>query len=146
MNAASNGLERKAPPCPDHLDTMAKREWKRLVKILLRTRVLTEADGLALANLCQAWSTLVKAQTKLNESGLLLKTPSGYIQQSPLLGIVNNCTDTVVKLSREFGLTPSSRSRLEVPPEPKPESKTMQLIRRARERNGLQSRPALKSG
>ena len=77
----------------------------------------------------------MKAQTKLNESGLLLKTPSGYIQQSPLLGIVNNCTDTVVKLSREFGLTPSSRSRLEVPPEPKPESKVGMLIRMARERN-----------
>jgi P27 family predicted phage terminase small subunit len=135
MKTEASGLERKAPECPDHLDETAKREWKRMVKLLLRTRVLTEADGLALANLCQAWSTLVKAQTKLNESGLLLKTPSGYIQQSPLLGIVNNCTDTVVKLSREFGLTPSSRSRLEVPPEPRPESKTMQLIRQARERN-----------
>ena len=99
------------------------------MKLLLRIRVLTEADGLALANLCQAWSTLVKAQTKLNESGLLLKTPSGYVQQSPLLGIVNNCTDTVVKLSREFGLTPSSRSPLEVPPEPGPESPMAKLIR-----------------
>lgn len=134
MKSDSNGLERKAPPCPDHLDDAAKREWKRLVKILLRTRVLTEADGLALANLCQAWSTLVKAQTKLNESGLLLKTPSGYIQQSPLLGIVNNCTDTVVKLSREFGLTPSSRGRLEVPPEPKPETRMGRILRAARER------------
>jgi len=88
---------------------------------------------MALANLCQAWSTLIKAQAKLNESGLLLKTPSGYIQQSPLLGIVNNCTDTVVKLSREFGLTPSSRSRLEVPPEPKPESKMAKFLREAQE-------------
>lgn len=128
------GLERKAPSCPDHLDAEARREWKRLVKMLLRVRILTEADGLALANLCQAWSTLVKAQTKLNESGLLLKTPSGYIQQSPLLGIVNNCTEKVVKLSREFGLTPSSRSRLQVPPEPKPETKLRRILRFARER------------
>ena len=128
------GLERKAPSCPDHLDAEAKREWKRLVKMLLRVRILTEADGLALANLCQTWSTLVKAQTKLNESGLLLKTPSGYIQQSPLLGIVNNCTEKVVKLSREFGLTPSSRSRLHVPPEPNPETKMGRILRLARER------------
>ena len=128
------GLERKAPSCPDHLDAEARREWKRLVKMLLRVRILTEADGLALANLCQAWSTLVKAQTKLNESGLLLKTPSGYIQQSPLLGIVNNCTEKVVKLSREFGLTPSSRSRLQVPPEPKPETRMGRFLQKARER------------
>jgi P27 family predicted phage terminase small subunit len=134
MKVGAEGLERKAPACPDHLDAEAKREWKRLVKLLLRTRVLTEADGLALANLCQAWSTLVKAQKKLNESGLLLKTPSGYVQQSPLLGIVNNCTEKVVKLSREFGLTPSSRSRLEVPPEPKPETAMGRFLRMDRER------------
>jgi P27 family predicted phage terminase small subunit len=92
--------------------------------------VLTEAGGLALANLCQAWSTLVNAQTKLNESGLLLKAQSGYVQQSPFLGIVSTCTDTITKLSWEFGLTPSSRSRLEVPPE----AKIGMLIRRAQER------------
>jgi len=106
--------ERKAPRCPDHLDAEAKKEWKRLSRMLLRIRVLTEADGMALANLCQAWSTLVKAQLKLNETGLLLKTPSGYVQQSPLLGIVNNCTEIVIKLGREFGLTPASRGRLQV--------------------------------
>jgi phage terminase small subunit len=86
MRAASNGLERKAPEYPDDLDDTAKREWKRLVKILLRARVLTEADGYTLANLHQDWSTLVKAQTKLKEFGLLLKTPSGYIQQARCWG------------------------------------------------------------
>ena len=101
------------PKCPKHLDAEAKREWKRIVPILSRMRVLTEADGHSLANLCQAYSTMVRAQTKLNESGLLLKTPSGYVQQSPLLGIVNSCVETITKLSREFGLTPASRSRIQ---------------------------------
>ena len=115
-----NRLEPKPRPdeprCPEHLDKEARREWRRLVPILLRMRVLTEADGHALANLCQAYSTMVKAQTKLSESGLLLKTPSGYVQQNPLLGIVNNCVETITKLSREFGLTPASRVRLQVAP------------------------------
>ena len=134
MPPRADGRRPKALRCPDHLDTEAKREWKRMVKMLQRIRVLTEADGLALANLCQAWSTLVKAQTKLNETGLLLKTPSGYVQQSPLLGIVNQNMDTVLRLSREFGLTPSSRGRLVVEPEPKPESITARVLRIARER------------
>src|ERR1700682_710919 len=72
------------PRCPDHLDALAKKEWKRLVPVLRRMKVLTEADGMTLANLCQAWSTLVKAQEKLTEMGILYKTPNGYIQQSPL--------------------------------------------------------------
>jgi phage terminase small subunit len=36
-------------------------------------RVLTEADNMALANLCQTYSTLVKAQEKLSEVGILYK-------------------------------------------------------------------------
>jgi P27 family predicted phage terminase small subunit len=121
--------ERKAPPCPEHLDKEAKAEWRRMVRVLLRIRVLTEADGIVLANLCQAWSTMTKAQAKLNESGLLLKTPSGYVQQNPLLGIVNANIETITKLSREFGLTPASRVRIEVEPEPKPEGKMAKLLR-----------------
>lgn len=104
----------KAPRCPDYLDSEAKREWRKLAPILLRMRVLTEADYHSLANLCQAVSTMMKAQKKLNETGLLFKTPSGYVQQSPLLGIVNSSVDTITKLSREFGLTPAARVRLVV--------------------------------
>ena len=57
-------------------------------------------------------STLVRAQEKLNELGILYKAPSGYVMQSPLLSVVNQCVETITKLSREFGLTPASRSRL----------------------------------
>ena len=38
-----------APKCPAHLDELAQKEWRRLVPILRRMRVLTEADGMALA-------------------------------------------------------------------------------------------------
>lgn len=102
------------PDCPRHLDKVAKREWKRLVPVLQRMRVLTEADQIALANLCQTYSTMIQAQEQLSKSGILYKTKSGYIQQSPLLGIVNSSIEIINRLSREFGLTPASRSRIEV--------------------------------
>ncbi len=101
-----------APKCPEHLDEKARREWRRIVPILMRMRVLTEADGYALASLCQTYSTMVKAQEKLNETGFLYKSPSGYVMQSPVLAVVNQCIETIVKLSREFGLTPAARSRV----------------------------------
>ena len=41
-----------------------------------------------------------------------MKTPNGYIQQNPLLGIIRNQMHIVNALLREFGLTPSSRTRL----------------------------------
>lgn len=99
---------------PAHLDEDAVQEWNRLVPILKRMRVLTEADYIALANLCQAYSTMTQAQKQLKKAGLLYKTQSGYIQQSPLLSIVNASAETVMKHLREFGLTPASRSRLTV--------------------------------
>ena len=116
------------PRCPDHLDERAKKEWKRLVPILRRMRVLTEADWMTLANLCQTWSTLIMAQRKLTEMGILYKSPSGYIMQSPLLPIVNQCVDTITKLSREFGLTPAARSRIIAQTEPEPEDDLMALL------------------
>src|SRR5688572_24799602 len=86
-----------APKCPDHLDEAARKEWRRLVPILRRMRVLTEADGIALGNLCQTYSTLIQAQEKLTKMGILYKTKSGYVMQSPLLGVVNQCVDTITK-------------------------------------------------
>ena len=109
-----------APRCPPHLDKLARQEWKRIVPILLQMRILTEADGMCLANLCQAWSTLIQAQTKLTGMGILYQAHSGYIMQSPLLSIVNSCVDTITRLSREFGLTPASRVRLTVIDGPEP--------------------------
>jgi len=111
------------PDMPRYLDREARREWKRLVPILLAMRVLTEADGLALGNLCQAHSILVLAHKDMRKaaqtggSGLLMKVPSGYIQQSPLIGIINCQVEIILRISREFGLTPSSRMRLSALPE-----------------------------
>ena len=121
------------PRCPEHLDAEAKKEWKRLVPILRRMRVLTEADGMTLANLCQTWSTMMKAQEKLTEMGILYKSPSGYIQQSPLFSMVNQCIDTITKLSREFGLTPAARSRIVAQTETEPEDDLWAILNTPRE-------------
>ena len=67
---------------------------------------------MALASLCQAFSTMSKAQKQLSQTGILFKTPSGYVQQSPLFSMVNQSAELVTKLCREFGLTPSARSRV----------------------------------
>ena len=104
----------RTPDCPEHLDTVARNEWRRLVRIIRRMKLLTEADYMALGNLCQAYSRMIKAERKLAESGLLYKTQSGYVQQSPLISIINSSVETITRLCREFGLTPSSRSRIQL--------------------------------
>jgi len=44
------------PKMPKHLDPRAKKEWKRLCPMLERLHVLTEADGIALANLVNVFN------------------------------------------------------------------------------------------
>ena len=53
--------------------------------------------------------------------------------QSPLLGVVNQCVDTITKLTREFGLTPAARSRIFVnPPEDDGSAELWQLLSQPR--------------
>lgn len=105
------------PRCPDHLDEVAQNEWKRIVPLLMRMRVLTEADEIQLANLCQTYSTMIKAQGELQRLGMLHKTKSGFVQANPLFGVVMKCLSAISKISSEFGLSPAARVRLHAPPE-----------------------------
>jgi P27 family predicted phage terminase small subunit len=130
LNEAEPTPKQGVPECPDHLDKVARIEWERLTTILVDMRVLTEADYIALGSLCQAYSTLMNAQKQMNKTGILYKSKSGYIQQSPLLGIIHTQTTIVNNLLREFGLTPSSRTRVATVEPPKPPNRFAMLDQR----------------
>ena len=114
LNGAEPEFDRVIPDCPDHLSGEARKHWDYLAPILLRAQLLTEADQISLANLCQAYATMAAAQKLLNRSQIIFQTPSGYVQQSPLFSVITTSMELINKLCREFGLTPSSRSRLNV--------------------------------
>jgi P27 family predicted phage terminase small subunit len=99
------------PRCPPHLDDVARAEWRRLAKPMHDAGVLTIADRAALAAYCQAYARWVEAEEKLKETPMLLKTPSGYVQQSPWLAIANKQMEIMNRYMSELGLTPG-RARL----------------------------------
>ena len=74
--------------------------------------VLTTIDRAALAAYCQSYARWVEAEQKLKETPALLKTPSGYVQQSPWLGIANKQLELMGRYMTELGMTPASRSRV----------------------------------
>lgn len=104
----------KPPTCPAHLNPTAKTEWKRLAQELFRKGVVGHADRSALAAYCQAYGRWVEAERKLAETPLLIKLPSGYIQQSPWLAIANKQLEIMHKFMAELGLSPVSRSRVSI--------------------------------
>jgi P27 family predicted phage terminase small subunit len=100
------------PDCPPHLSEEAREEWHRLAKVLHGMGVLTVVDRAALAAYCQSWARWVEAEERLRDSPVLLKTPSGYVQQNPWLSISNRQLELMGRYMTELGLTPASRSRV----------------------------------
>jgi P27 family predicted phage terminase small subunit len=74
--------------------------------------VLTLVDRAALAAYCQAYGRWVEAEEKLKETPVMLKTPSGYVQQSPWLSVSNKQLELMGRYMAELGITPASRSRV----------------------------------
>jgi P27 family predicted phage terminase small subunit len=105
------------PTCPSHLDADAKKEWRRISKELTSLGLLTSVDRAALAAYCSAWSRWVHADTQVQKFGAVIKSPkSGYPIQNPFVGVANTALDLMRKFLVEFGMTPASRSRIQVAP------------------------------
>jgi P27 family predicted phage terminase small subunit len=100
------------PDCPPHLNEAGREEWYRLVDALVEMRVVTMVDRAVLAAYCQAYGRWVEAEEKLKETPVLIRTPSGYVQQSPWLTISNRQMELMGRYMAELGLTPASRSRI----------------------------------
>jgi P27 family predicted phage terminase small subunit len=100
------------PDCPPHLGAIAREEWDRLAEVLYRMGVLTSIDRAALAAYCQCYGRWVEAEEKLTATPMLLKTATGYVQQSPWLSIANKQMELMGRYMGELGLTPASRSRV----------------------------------
>lgn len=100
------------PDCPEHLNDEARAEWHRLVETLVGMGVITVVDRAVLAAYCQAYGRWVEAEEKLKETPLLIRTPSGYVQQSPWLNVANRQMELMGRYMTEIGLTPASRSRV----------------------------------
>ncbi len=100
------------PTCPDHLNAAAREEWDRLASVLHEMGVVTLVDRAALAAYCQCYGRWVEAEEKMRTTPMLLKTASGYVQQSPWLSIANKQLELMGRYMAELGLTPASRSRV----------------------------------
>ena len=101
LNAGEPKPEKKAPRCPSWLEDEAKREWKRMAKQMEQLGILTEIDMAAFA---------------------------GYCQQVPQVSIAQTYLKIMNHFCEQFGLTPSSRSRIVAADGADKESDAMELL------------------
>ena len=105
------------PEPPARLLPEAKTEWKRLAPALVNLDLLTELDLQAFAELCQNYAYYLGVDKKITDAGTagvyaMQTTPSGYMQQHPLLSLRRQYYDLWHKGLSDFGLTPAARTRI----------------------------------
>lgn len=99
---------------PDWLAGDALKVWNALAPKLKKAGMLTEIDHELLAAYCAARTTAAKAQKMIDKKGEVTLTSHGNEIPSPWLGIRNTALKLMAKLAPEFGMSPSSRSRVSV--------------------------------
>ena len=90
LNTSEPKPTKKAPACPKWL----------------------EVDMAAFAGYCQAYARWKEAEEFITQHGSIVKTPSGYWQQVPQVSIAQTYLKIMNRFAEQFGLTPSSRSRI----------------------------------
>lgn len=126
--------EIEVPGCPSHLLPEAKKEWKRITGELYRYGLISKLDRAALCLYVQSWAELVWAEKALNRAmdeadkkrkaaetvgqeyiggdGMTLITTNGNVIYSPHWIIANKARHNVDKFLGNFGMSPSSRTRV----------------------------------
>jgi P27 family predicted phage terminase small subunit len=104
------------PPPELDEDPTAIREWARLAPLLRVCGIVTEAERSVLLALCQQWSRLQDAQTKIRAGGMVVKRGDGSPMLNPYLKVADAAFSNCARLWAELGLTPSGRARLSKAP------------------------------
>lgn len=116
----NNDAVTKAPPAPAWLSVDAKKEWRRVLPILVRRKILTTADLGSLENYCTATGQVREMERHLQEHGHVLEVfkendegdlVSLGMKRNPAVGIQSDAMTRARLLAAELGLTPVSRSR-----------------------------------
>lgn len=116
------------PEAPAHLSKDAIEEWDRVVPLLLRCGLLTSIDVDAIAGYCQAYGRWVEAERAVAREGFVVWLPSGCPIQNPNLIAANKALEMMRRFQTEFGMTPSSRSRVAVKKKEQRKSRILEVI------------------
>lgn len=107
------------PKPPHWMDYYAKKEWDRVAPELERLGLLTIVDGAALENHCQNYAGWVRCQLIIKENGMTYEYTNKHgdtnVIARPEVRMAQAYSKLIQAFCGEFGLTPSSRSRMTLP-------------------------------
>lgn len=109
------------PERPEWLTGEGEKMWNKLMPELERIGLMTVVDGEAFTAACQSWSIYVQCQKFLTESGFTYEyeNKAGAVNEieRPQVKIGQKALDHFKSFITEFGLTPASRTRIQIKPQ-----------------------------
>lgn len=101
---------------PSTLSPAALEYWKQHEPILLAMGVLTTADVAALAEMCEVEAEFWAARAVVHAEGMFMTFEGGRLIEHPAVKVASDAQKRLMRLQVEFGLTPSSRTRVKAQP------------------------------
>jgi P27 family predicted phage terminase small subunit len=110
----------KMPKPPEYLNKFGKKEWLIVCQELYSKKMLFEVDLTLLGAYCNEIALYVEAEIYLKQHGRVqfFYNDDGtvkYSQSLPQVKIAKDALNAALKLSREFGFTPSARASIPKP-------------------------------
>ncbi|MBC7285458.1 MAG: phage terminase small subunit P27 family [Hoeflea sp.] len=104
---------RERPSAPADMSDRGRDAWGYVIGILDCMGVLTEADAMAVELMCEARADWLSARDAITAAGgETYKTEAGLIKAHPAVAMRNDAARRLQSLLAEFGMTPSSRSKV----------------------------------
>lgn len=105
------------PYPPEYLNEDAKKEWYVIIKEYHKLGMISKLDLGILGLYCNEISIYIEMTNKLRDKDrvMVFKNPDGsikYAAQVPYQKIANDALAKALKIASEFGLTPSSRTKI----------------------------------
>lgn len=119
------------PRAPSYLSEAGKREWRRVVRHLSASRIITHVDLAAVEGYCQCYARWRHAEEQIKITGDIIETTNGNIIQSPWVSMANTVMREMRAWMVELGMTPSSRSRVKTVGETKEDDSLAAQLKRA---------------
>ena len=99
---------------PATIDSLAKQFIADYLPLVQAMQIFTDADRAALELMSVHYSIAWRAAEIVQREGLMLQNAFGWAKH-PLLQVLRDNSTAFKSYAAEFGLTPSSRSRISVP-------------------------------
>ncbi len=102
------------PRSPEDLSPDCAAEWQRITGLLRERGALDALDQAAMRDYLLCWSRLHECERDISERGVLVKGDRGPVK-NPSCQLARQYRDHLMGWSKELGLTPASRQRIEMP-------------------------------